>query len=51
MRQRQGYKSPSIETDGRTLFDIRPSEEKDGLEAAADQKALVEDARARTTRK
>ena len=43
MRQRQGYKSPSIETDGRTLFDIRPSEEKDGLEAAADQKALVED--------
>ncbi|MCY3669203.1 MAG: hypothetical protein OXH81_26400 [Gemmatimonadetes bacterium] len=43
MRQRQSYKSPSIEADGRTLFDIRPSEEKDGLEAAAAQKALVED--------
>ena len=43
MRQRQGYKSPPIETDGRTLFDIRPSEEKDGLEEAAAQKALVED--------
>ena len=43
MRQRQSYKSQPIEADGRTLFDIRPSEEKDGLEAAAAQKALVED--------
>ena len=32
-----------IETDGRTLFDIQSSEEKDGLEAASTQKALVED--------
>ena len=39
MRQRQSYKSPPIETDGRTLFEIRPSEEK----ATAAQKALVED--------
>ena len=43
MRQRQSYKNPPIETDERDLFDIRPSEEKDGLEAAAAQKALVED--------
>ena len=43
MRQRQSYKSSPIEADGRTLFDVRPSEEKDGLEAAAAQKALVED--------
>ena len=43
MRQRQSYKNPSIEADGRTLFEIRPSEEKDGLETAAAQKALVED--------
>ena len=43
MRQRQSYKSPPIETDERDLFDIRPSEEKDGLEAAAAPKALVED--------
>ncbi len=42
MRQRQSYKNPSLEADGRTLFEIRPSEEKDGLEAAAAQKALVE---------
>ena len=33
MRQRQSYKNPPIETDERDLFDIRPSEEKDGLEA------------------
>ena len=39
MRQRQSYKSPPIETDGRTLFEIRPSAEK----ATAAQKALVED--------
>lgn len=43
MRQRQSYKNPPIETDERTLFDVRPSEEKDGLEAAAAQKALVAD--------
>ena len=43
MRQRQSYKSPPIETDERTLFEIRPSGEKDGLEAAAAQKALIED--------
>ena len=43
MQQRQSYKNPPIETDERILFDIRPSEEKDGLEAAAAQKALVED--------
>ncbi len=33
MRQRQSYKSPPIKTDGRTLFDIRPSEEKDSWSA------------------
>ncbi len=43
MRQRQSYKNPPIETDERDIFDIRPSQEKDGLEAAAAQKALVED--------
>ena len=32
-----------IEADGRTLFDIRSSEERDGLEAASAQKALVAD--------